>query len=666
MCGIAGLIDRSGDVARRARAMADALAHRGPDGADVWSDADAGIALSHRRLAIVDLTSTGAQPMTSSDGRWVVTYNGEVYNAEAIAAGPQMAGFVRRGTSDTEIIVESVARRGLDRTLADLNGMFAIALWDRQTRTLYLVRDRLGIKPLFYSQAKDRFYFASELKALVAAGLAVDLDEASAASFLRFGYVPAPHSIYRNVAKVEPGEVVSFTASGGLKRTKYWDLEKIAQNGLEHPFTGPDTQAEEILHDLLADAVSINMISDVPLGAFLSGGIDSSTVTALMVAAKRGPVQTFSIGFPDFGYDESPHAKAVADHLGTRHQELVVTANDALAVVPQFADMYDEPFADSSQIPTHVISRMTRAHVTVALSGDGGDEVFAGYNRHAMAADWLPRLQAFPLSLRRIASTVLRSIPSGAVDRLSRLLPQSMRVSQPGDKLNKLAEIMPFDGEAAYLHLVSQCHDPERLTGGRREKPLGMRGLGRSTGLFERMQLWDMATYLPDDILQKVDRASMAVSLEVRPPLLDHRVVEFAWTLPRNLRVRNGETKWLLRRVLDRYVPRNLVSRPKAGFAIPLAAWLRGPLRDWAEELVDSRQLAGGILDVAAVRKLWADHVSGGHNRAYALWTILMFESWRRRWMGKDRLSASANPSALAPAGRVKGPGAIRLIRGWF
>lgn len=652
MCGIAGLIDRPGApdgsaIARRARAMADVLAHRGPDGADVWCDADAGIALSHRRLAIVDLTPTGAQPMASSDGRWVITYNGEIYNAETIAADSQMAGLIRRGTSDTEIIVESIARRGLERTLADLNGMFAIALWDRETRALHLVRDRMGIKPLFYSRANGQFYFASELKGFVAAGLAVDLDEASVASFLRFGYVPAPHSIYRNVAKVEPGEVVSFTASGDLKRRRYWDLETTARNGLEHPFTGSDGHAEEILHGLLADAVSINMISDVPLGAFLSGGIDSSTVTALMVAAKRGPVRTFSIGFPDFGYDESPYARAVANHLGTKHQELVVTASEALAAVPQLADMYDEPFADSSQIPTHVISRMTRAHVTVALSGDGGDEVFAGYNRYTMAADWLPWMEALPVSLRRIASAGLRSIPSSAVNRLGRLLPQSMRVSQPGDKLNKLAEIIPLDGEAAYLHLVSQCHDPEMLTGGRREKPLGVRGLGRSGALLEQMQFWDMATYLPDDILQKVDRASMAVSLEVRPPLLDHRLVEFAWTLPRNLRVRNGETKWLLRRVLDRYVPRHLVSRPKAGFAIPLAAWLRGPLRSWAEDLLDGGQFAGGILDAAAVRKLWLEHVSGGRNRAYALWTILMFESWRRRWMGKDHFS---NPAVLAPA----------------
>lgn len=654
MCGIAGLIDASanGSALRvRARDMADALAHRGPDGADTWCDEDAAVALSHRRLAIVDLTPTGAQPMVSSDGRWVISYNGEVYNAEAIAADPQMAGLVRRGTSDTEIIVESVARRGLDRTLADLNGMFAIAFFDRATRTLHLVRDRMGIKPLFYLQRGDAFYFASELKGFIAGGLALDVDDASVASFLRFGYVPSPHAIYRGVAKVQPGEIVSFNASGGMRQTRYWSLEEIAQQGLDRPFAGTDAAAEEKLHSLVADAVSINMISDVPLGAFLSGGIDSSTVAALMVAARRGPVRTFSIGFPDFGYDESPHARAVAGHLGTRHQELIVTAGDALAVVPLLAEMYDEPFADSSQIPTHVISRMTREHVTVALSGDGGDEVFAGYNRHALAARWFPRMAAVPVPLRRIAAATLQSIPGSAVNLFERILPRAMRVAQAADKLNKLAGILPLDGEGAYVHLVSQCHDPVAATGGRREHPINLKWSGRSGGLLERMQLWDMTTYLPDDILQKVDRASMAVSLEVRPPLLDHRIVEFAWTLPRNLRVRDGETKWLLRRVLDRYVPRHLVSRPKAGFAIPLANWLRGPLRDWAEDLLDGQRLAGGILDAAPVRKLWSEHVAGVHNRAYALWPILMFESWRHRWVGKAFSERSTHKTSLAHAG---------------
>jgi asparagine synthase (glutamine-hydrolysing) len=637
MCGIAGLIaPGSGEpeLASRARAMADALAHRGPDGAGEWVDPDASVALAHRRLAIVDLMPTGIQPMVSSDGRWIISYNGEVYNAEAIAAGPQMVGLARRGTSDTEIILESITRRGLDRTLWDLNGMFAIALWDRATRTLHLVRDRLGIKPLFYGRMCEDFYFASELKSFAAAGFEFQIDPASVASFLRFGYVPAPFSIHRNVQKVRPGEVVSVTPDGKITHKTYWNLDEVAAFGLQNPSDASDAEMEERLHALLADAVAMNMISDVPLGAFLSGGIDSSTVVALMVAAGRGPVRTFSIGFSDFGYDESGHAKAVATHLGTIHEELMVSAADALDVVPQLADMYDEPFADSSQIPSYAISKMTRAHVKVALTGDGGDELFAGYNRYAVAGGRLSGTARLPLSLRRAASAVIQAIPDAALDLATRAIPRSLRPGQAVDKVRKFADILQLDGNAAYLRLVSQCQNPAALTHGQLEHPVNMqlavdKGDG---GLLERMQLWDMGTYLPDDILQKVDRASMAVSLEVRPPLLDHRVVEFAWSLPRRMRIRGGETKWLFRQVLDRYVPRHLVSRPKMGFAIPLAGWLRGPLRDWAEDLFDPQQLGGGFLDVSAVRALWSEHLDGRRNWAYALWTILMFEAWRRRW----------------------------------
>ena len=637
-------------LALRAKAMADAIAYRGPDGADVWSDPQVGVALAHRRLAIVDLTPTGAQPMVSADGRWVISYNGEVYNAEAIAAGPQMAGLIRRGTSDTEIIVELIARRGLERTFADLNGMFAIALWDRTTRTLHLVRDRLGIKPLFYARTPAGFCFASELKSFAAAGFKFDVEPASVASFLRFGYVPAPHSIYRAVAKLRPGEWVSYQPNGQVQQRIYWSLEDVASRGMKQSFVGSDAQAEERLHALLADAVSINMISDVPIGAFLSGGIDSSTVAALMVAAKRGPVRTFSIGFPDFGYDESVHAKAVAKHLGTAHEELIVTAAEALATVPHLADMYDEPFANSSQIPTYVISKMTRAHVTVALSGDGGDELFAGYNRYA-AASQLARLSLLPMPLRSIAAAALQAIPRGAAEFVARVGPSLLRLANPADKLKKLAEVLRLDGELHCLRLVSQCPDPAALTHGLREHPIAMQwpsGEGQHS-LLERMQLFDTVTYLPDDILQKVDRASMAVSLEVRPPLLDHRVVEFAWTLPLNMRLRNGETKWLLRRVLDRYVPRELIERPKMGFGVPLASWLRGPLRDWAEDLLDPQRLGGSFLDTDAVRKMWLEHVDGSRNWAYALWTILMFEAWRRRWLHSDVADAVRQPAIAKP-----------------
>jgi asparagine synthase (glutamine-hydrolysing) len=639
MCGIAGLIDyaRPSDrltLESRARAMADAIAYRGPDGSGVWSDAEAGVVLAHRRLAIIDLTPTGAQPMVSSDGRWVISYNGEVYNAAAIASLPELRDFAFRGRSDTEVILESVTKRGLDRTLADLNGMFAIALWDRATRTLHLIRDRLGIKPLFLVATERGMWFASELKALAAGGLNMEIDPASVASFLRFGYVPTPHSIFRNVTKLRPGESVSIDADGNVKHRQYWSIADVAAAGLANPFSKSEIDAEAELHDLLIDAVGRQMISDVPLGAFLSGGIDSSTVVALMVAARRGPVRSFSIGFPDIGYDESKHAKAVAQHLSTEHHELTVTAADALAVVPQLADMYDEPFADSSQIPTHLISKLTRAHVTVALSGDGGDELFGGYNRYALGYGIGGLMGRTPAGLRRGIAAMMRGTPDGLVDALARIAPAGWLPAQPADKLRKLAAVLPLDREAIYLRLVSQCPDPAALTRGVAEHPIGLEWRGQGDGdLFvEQMQLFDTATYLPDDILQKVDRASMAVSLEVRPPLLDHRVVEFAWRLPRRLRIHDGDTKWLLRRVLNRYVPRELVERPKMGFAIPLANWLRGPLRSWAEDLLDPVRLGGGLLNVTAVHNLWTEHISGRSNWAYALWTILMYEGWRRRW----------------------------------
>jgi asparagine synthase (glutamine-hydrolysing) len=517
MCGISGVITVKPDVpeaelARRARSMADAIAYRGPDGSGLWTGE--GAALAHRRLAIVDLTPSGAQPMASQDGRWVISYNGEIYNAEAVAK--TMPELNRRGTSDTEIVVESVARRGLERTLADLNGMFAIAFWDRRERTLHLVRDRMGIKPLFYAHSKEGLCFASELKSFAAGGFEFELDGASVASFLRFGYVPAPHSIYRGVSKLLPGEVVSLTPGGELRREKYWSLEAAAKQGLQHPFAGSDADAVETLDELLRDAVSGHMISDVPLGAFLSGGIDSSTVVALMIAARRGPVRTFSIGFPDFGYDESPHAKAVAAHLGTVHEEMTVTAADALSVVPQLAEMYDEPFADSSQIPTFAVSKMTRARVTVALSGDGGDELFAGYNRYSLAAGPLAHLARVPSPLRRAAAAMLEAVPAAAAERVGRLLPKPMQAAHPADKLNKFAEVLKLDGSAIYLGLVSQNPDPDALMLGLNEYPIAMRSGVGEPGSLEWMQFFDADTYLPDDILQKVDRASMAVSLELQ------------------------------------------------------------------------------------------------------------------------------------------------------
>lgn len=641
MCGIAGLLDPAligaeGELVKRARAMSDAIAHRGPDGSGVWSDASAGLALSHRRLAIVDLTSSGAQPMLSTDQRWVISYNGEIYNATEMRRVPELANVSWRGTSDTEVILESVARRGLDRTLADMNGMFAIALWDRESRTLHLVRDRLGIKPLFYASVDGAVRFASELKGFFAASKRrFDIDPASVASFLRFGYVPAPWSILRGISKLMPGEIVSFDAHGKESRRCYWSMRDVARDGLAKPLSLSDIEAEQRLHDLLADAVSRQMISDVPLGAFLSGGVDSSLVAALMVEAGRGPVKTFSIGFPDFGFDESPHAAAVARHLGTAHTELVIDGQHAIDVVPQLAEMYDEPFADSSQIPTHLVSKLTRAHVTVALSGDGGDELFAGYNRYRLSQALWRRLAWLPPGLRGALSRAIRALPTGMLNAVEQIAPRGTLPGQLADKAEKFADILLLDAAGIYLRLVSQYPDPAGLTPGFAEHPLSFgadKDLAGNASVLRQMQFRDTITYLPDDILQKVDRASMAVALEARPPLLDHRVAELSWQLPDRFHIRNGETKWLLRRVLDRYVPRELIERPKMGFGVPLADWLRGPLREWAEDLLDERKLGEQFINVRQVRELWKEHLSGRRNWAYALWNVLMFESWRRRW----------------------------------
>jgi asparagine synthase (glutamine-hydrolysing) len=646
MCGIAGIVDRRAQSAAetlraQAVAMADSLAHRGPDGEGVWLDPQAGIALAHRRLAIIDLSPAGRQPMVSANGRYVVSYNGEIFNyrelrAELIAVGARFTS-----DSDTEVMLEGFALWGIEATVKRLIGMFTIALWDKAEETLTLVRDRLGIKPLYYADLGHRFLFGSQLRALIAGGgWTPALDEDALASYLRFGYVPAPLAIYRQAAKLPPGCILTLAPGKPAALARYWDMREIAIRGLRQAGDDglDDGEAIDQLEALLRDSVKRRMIADVPLGALLSGGIDSSTVVALMQAQSTRPVKTFSIGFREDGFDEAVHARRVADHLGCDHTELYVEPRHALDVIPALPDMFDEPFADPSQIPTHLVARMTREHVTVALSGDGGDELFAGYNRYFWAEMLWRRLSLVPHGVRRLGAAAAMQLPAQQWDRLFALMPRGWGPPQAGDKIRKVAEILTCERpDDIYRRLVSQWQDPAGLALRGREVDGVLRDRAVASdipGFTDRMQFFDSVTYLPDDILVKVDRASMQVGLETRVPLLDHRVVEFAWSQPLHRKIRDGSGKWLLRQVLDRYVPAALVDRPKMGFGVPIDRWLRGPLRDWAEDLLDPAQLAtDGLLRPEIVTKTWCEHLSGTRNWQYPLWVVLMFQMWRRRWL---------------------------------
>ena len=656
MCGIAGFLDDR-PATRTSReavvsAMTEALRHRGPDDGGVWVDADCGIALGNRRLAIIDVSPAGHQPMASADGRYVIAYNGEVYNHRELAERLRQQGVTLRGHSDTEVLVEGFARWGVAATLRDCEGMFALALWDRQLRPLTLVRDRLGIKPLYWGRAGRAVLFGSELKALRCHPdwqPAVDPD--SLASFLRFGYVPAPHSIYRGVHKLEPGIMLTLGAGGEPRLERYWDVRQVVADGRRD--TGGAEDETALLSELeqtLRRAVRNEMESDVPLGAFLSGGIDSSLVTALMQAQSMRPIKTFTIGFTAAGFDEARHAKQVAAHLGTEHTELYVEEREAREVIPSLPTWYDEPFADSSQIPTQIVSRLARQHVTVALSGDGGDELFAGYTRYRWG-ERIERAFAAPDTLRRGAACLVGLLSEDIVRGLARVAPSRLRPSLPEQKAQKLAALLrEDDADAAYRRLVSLWPKPERLVplaGAARDELQDQRLRQRVPNFTERMMLLDTLTYLPDDLLTKVDRASMSVSLEARVPLLNHRVVECAWRLPLDMKLRRGETKWALRRILERHVPRALIERPKQGFAIPLAAWLRGPLRAWADDLLAADALGGGWLDPQPITRYWREHRSGERDWSAGLWAVLMFQSW----LAQADATAAAPPAVTAARG---------------
>ena len=639
MCGIAGFIgvglsknsvDGLRDIALR---MSNAITYRGPDDHGVWIDESQGVGLAHRRLSIIDLSPAGHQPMLSASGRSVIVYNGEVFNFAEIRLELERKGVRFGGHSDTEVILEACEIWGVEETAKRLIGMFAFAIWDRQELTLSLVRDRLGIKPLYWGNYKGAFLFASELKALKAhPAFKAEIDRDALALFLRHNYIPGPHSIYQGVQKQRPGTVLRFDEAGKLTERTFWSLETIASKGLEDLCASTDEQAVADLEKLLLDAVGRRMIADVPLGAFLSGGVDSSLVVALMQAQSSKAVKTFSIGFAERDFNEAPYAAAVAKHLGTDHTELIVTPRQALDVIPRLPYIYDEPFADSSQIPTFLVSELARRHVTVSLSGDGGDELFAGYNRYQFSQTVWRQLSPLPSSLRNVACKLLRALSPGQWNALFAPIPGRFRPPQVGDKLHKLASVLESDIDKIYLRLLSHWNEPDQVVIGGREPLTILRDESLKTLIpdaVRRMQYLDTLTYLPDDILVKVDRASMAVSLEARVPLLDHRVVAYAWSLPNRMHRRDGQAKWILRQVLYKYVPKQLIERPKMGFGVPIDSWLRGPLREWAEELIDeSRLRREGFFHPEPIQQKWKEHLSGQINWSYLLWDVLMFQSW--------------------------------------
>ena len=638
MCGIAGLLDikrRFGPDELRTTAshMADTLRHRGPDDRGVWIDAEAGVALGHTRLAIIDLSPAGAQPMVSSCGRFVLSYNGEIYNAQELRPELERLGRRFRGHSDTEVMVEGFAAWGVQLTVERLIGMFAFAAWDRTTRTLTLGRDRLGIKPLYWGQVEGSLVFASELKALRAVhGWLGELDRDALAAFLRYGYVPTPMSIYRGINKLLPGTLLACGATGKVSQSTYWSLLDVAKRGQASPLDVPDIEAEAIMEDLIGDAVGRRMVADVPLGMFLSGGIDSSTVASLMQIRSPWPIRTFSIGFDDLAYDEATQAREVAAHLGTEHTELYVTPTEAQQVIPKIQSIYDEPFADPSQIPTYLVSQMTRQHVTVALSGDGGDEVFAGYNRYGQGLAFAKMIRVLPPQVRRAMAGAMTAITPSMWDLVARAVPNKMRPRLAGDKIHKLARVLPEDSIGFYRQLVTQLPVTTSLVHGAGEPDDSLYSKATKDQFPDDvswMQYLDMRTFLPDDILTKVDRASMAVALEVRVPLLDHRIVELSWHLPSRLKTRRGTGKWLLRQIAYKYVPSRLLERPKMGFAVPIDQWLRGPLKDWAGDLLAAPAANGsGLLQRAPIVEKWHEHQSGARNWQNFLWNVLMFEAW--------------------------------------
>jgi asparagine synthase (glutamine-hydrolysing) len=647
MCGISGFLETSHRFAEQelrstVLRMVNTLHHRGPDDVGAWLDVSCGIALGHRRLSILDLSSQGHQPMHSICGRYVITFNGEIYNFKALREELEDLGYVFRGHSDTEVMLSCFSKWGVASAVKRFNGMFAFALWDRQERVLHLVRDRMGEKPLYYGWLGNTFAFASELKALKAhPHFAQEVNRNALMLYLRYNYIPAPYSIYQGISKALPGTIVTIGGQVDVgcspSVTDYWSVRAAVEQGITNPFTCSEAEAISHLDTLLRDAVKIRMEADVPLGAFLSGGIDSSTIVSLMQVQSLRPVRTFTIGFHEAKYNEAQHAKAVAQHLGTEHTELYVTHQEAMDVIPRLPSLYDEPFSDSSQIPTFLISQLARRHVTVSLSGDGGDELFAGYDRYLRGALIWQKLQRIPKSMRAFVSHSLALLTprqwNDIIRPISRLLPAAIRRASSGEKIHRVAQVLTAEKmEALYRQMVSHWQDPASLIIGGEESSTVFTDARKWLPLeaFElRMMYMDSLSYLPDDILVKVDRASMGVSLEARVPFLDPRVVEFSWKLPRSLNIRNHRGKWLLREVLNRYIPQSLIDRPKMGFAVPIGIWLRGPLREWGEALLDEKRLRDqGFFHPGPIREKWNEQLSGVSSWEHHLWDVLMFQAW--------------------------------------
>lgn len=641
MCGILGFFGEcSFDHQEIVIKMMDTIRHRGPDDEGMWFSSEANVALGHRRLSVVDLSVNGHQPMISSSKRYVIVFNGEIYNHLSLRATliKSSSHDLWRGHSDTETLLACFEAWGVEKTIKKCSGMFAIALFDKKEKSIYLIRDRMGEKPLYYGVQNGVFLFGSELKALKKhPAFKGEIDRNSLALQLRYNYIPTPYSIYKDIRKLTPGTILKVNTGKKYanveaigKPSSYWSLKEIAVNAKLNIYTGKDSQAINDLDKLISQSVKGQMEADVPLGAFLSGGIDSSLIVSLMQSQSFSPIDTFSIGFEEEGYNEAVYAKQIAQHLGTKHSELYVTSEDAMNVIPKLPCLYDEPFSDSSQIPTYLLSSMTKKSLTVSLSGDAGDELFGGYNRYMWSSRIWNKLKYMPLPIRKFIEWGMTSVKPRVWNKI---LSQIVSMPLPGDKIHKLANVISANSmEDFYFLLISHWHGSENVVIGSEyvDTPVVNHSNGLNLGSVEQNMMYlDSISYLPDDILTKVDRAAMGVSLETRIPFLDHNVVEFAYRLPLSMKIRNGECKWILKQVLDKYIPRELIERPKMGFGVPIDSWLRGPLRDWAESLLDeSRLMKEGYFYPEPISKKWNEHLSGRRNWQYDLWDVLMFQSW--------------------------------------